>query len=539
MPISEHEYAEPASRMQLAEKLSHLSSYSEFMILLLGDAGSGRSLLLDQLSRLHEPRTQRIARIDLDEKTDVSGLLLLLITALRLESDALIDNRKRLAAIHKHIRALAEVDISLHLHIDNADYLSDNALELLLSLLQLGDSAPHLLLTALPDFEQRAEDKGVFERFESRVHIQRLEPFTEVEAEDFVLALLPAQADLSPKQLRKLIDAGDGHPGSLKAAVAALVQQGGLESQVRSFPLPPLHMGAIALVLLLITGFAVWHYLPKTEHEPQGIARIQVAPTPVSANTEPVVRVDVIEAREELAQRLAEQEALLSAAEEPSIEEDDQVSPTTEQISESEADPVVEVSETAEVDAVAEVVELEEVNLAEETSAVTEVNTVTADAVAEVEPEPAPAPVLPEVEAPVVADTPEPIEQSAVVSAPESASEPAPARTEPELSTSVTPGSQAEVLLEWPDSGFTLQMLGARSEESVVKFIQSQEQPQRFYRFKALFQGAPWHVVVYGQYPTRAAAMEAVRSLPADLRDRNPWARSISSVKEDIKKIDQ
>ncbi|KGK42862.1 hypothetical protein LH51_03740 [Nitrincola sp. A-D6] len=290
MSVSDHEYAEPASRMQLAEKLSHLSSYSEFMILLLGDTGSGRSLLLEQLAQLHEPRTQRIARIDLNEKTDVSGVLLLLITALRLEPETLIDNRKRLAAIHKHIRALAEVDIALHLQIDNADYLSDNALELLLSLFQLGESAPHLLLTARPDFEQRADEKGIFERFENRVHIQRLEPFTEVEAEDFVLALLPSQAELSPKQLRKIIDAGDRQPGSLKAAVASLVRQGGVESQVRSFPLPPLHMGAIVLVLILITGVAVWHYLPDSEHEPQGIARIQLVPESVPVVSDPVVR---------------------------------------------------------------------------------------------------------------------------------------------------------------------------------------------------------------------------------------------------------
>ncbi len=533
MPVSEHEYVEPASRMQLAEKLSHLSSYSEFMVLLLGDAGSGRSLLLEQLAQQHEPRTQRIARLDLEEKTDVSGILILLISALRLESDALIDNRKRLAAIHKHLRALTEVDITLHLHIDNADYLSDNALELLLSLLQLNESAPHLLLTALPSFEQRASDKGVFERFENRVHIQRLEPFTEVEAEDFVLALLPAQANLSPKQLRKLIDAGDRHPGSLKAAISALVQQGGLESQVRSFPLPPLHMGAIAMVLLLITGFAVWHYVPRAEHEPQGMARIQVMPDPVAVDSQSVVRVDVIEAREELAQRIAEQEALLTAPD-AQVEEPPQTEPVSGLAGEAES--ALDVTPLADAGAVAEVEPLSEVDAVADEQAVAMVND---------EAEPEPDPIQSEVEVPVAEETPEQSEPSVAVSTPEPepvaepaapAPEPPAVSTEPELTASVTPGSQAEMLLGWPDSGFTLQMLGARSEESVVKFIQSQEQPQRFYRFKALFQGAPWNVVVYGQYPTRAAAMEAVRSLPADLRDRNPWARSISSVKEDIKK---
>ncbi|WP_052063410.1 SPOR domain-containing protein [Nitrincola sp. A-D6] len=180
---------------------------------------------------------------------------------------------------------------------------------------------------------------------------------------------------------------------------------------------------------------------------------------------------------------------------------------------------------------------------------VTEIETIAeVEAVSEVdEPaveEPAVVEEAPTEEEASVVEEPPVVEEVPVASAPEvapaPAADPAPApRPEAPVAASVTSGSQAEMLLDWPDSGFTLQMLGARSEESVVKFIQSQEQPQRFYRFKALFQGAPWHVVVYGQYPTRAAAMEAVRGLPADLRDRNPWARTISSVKEDIKKVDQ
>lgn len=524
MSVNDHLYVEPASRLQLAEKLSHLSSYSAFLILLLGDSGSGRSMLLDQLEALHEPRTQRLARIHLRQKTDVTGLLTALIDALGLDPELLNDNRKRLAAVHKHIRALAEVGISLHVQVDNADYLSDNALELLLSLFQLGELAPHLLLTALPEFEQRAEEKGVLERLENRVHIQRLMPFTDVEAEDFVLSLLPSQVELTPRQLRKLLDLSDGQPGQLKIAVDALLQQSGSDSSSRGFPLPPLHIAAVVTVLLLITGFAVWHYLPRKNPEPQGIARVQVTPDPVRVEAEEPVTIAQIDVRELLAERLDEQQqavqgsdgAVSSAAQ--AVDEGLAVEPVTGVAAPEieEADVVIDTA-SAESSSSSVLQQPEEVPDPEPEPS--------AQPAAEPEPSPAPAP----------APAP-PAEQPRPVPAP------APAPVAPPVTaaaTSAAAGSQAEVLLSWPDNGFTLQMLGARSEESVIRFIQSQAQPQRFYRFKTLHQGEPWHVVVYGQYPTRAAATEAVRGLPAALKDRNPWARTISSVKEDIRKIDQ
>jgi septal ring-binding cell division protein DamX len=93
-----------------------------------------------------------------------------------------------------------------------------------------------------------------------------------------------------------------------------------------------------------------------------------------------------------------------------------------------------------------------------------------------------------------------------------------------------------EELLGWPEQGYTLQVMGARAETSVRDFIQAQEQPQRFYYFQTVFKGAPWHVVVYGQYADRAAATSAVASLPESLRKLRPWARSIAGVKADIRK---
>ena len=543
MSINDFEYVEPASRLQLAEKLSHMASYSAFMILLLGEQGSGRSTLLDQLEELHEPRTQRLARIDLSEKTDVSRLLLALVDAMQLDAGLLTDNRLRLAAIHKQVRALSEVGISLHLYIDDADFLTDNGLELLLSLFQLGDSAPRILLSGSSEFEQRAVDKGILDRFENKVHIHRLAPFEDDEVEDFALSLLPAHIELTPKQLKKLVELSNGYPGSIIASVEALLRQGGGKSAVKGFPIPTMHLAAIAGILVVITGFAVWHYLPSSTVEEETTTRIQVAPEPIAVNTQQAA-VE-IEVRETLAQRLAEQEARLQ--EEPlafPLLED-----PVELNGESTVDSNVEEQRSDQVAAVdvADTLVVEEPVVTTVAAPTTQVvappqstsqdqvsttavapasETVAQAPVAEVTPTPTPTPAPTPAPAPVQrSESPTPSVTQSVVPA-----------ARPAVAAS---GNNAEQLLSWPDNGFTLQMLGARSEESVIRFIQSQAQPQRFYRFVTLHQDAPWHVVVYGQYPTRAAATEAVRSLPAELRDRNPWARTISSVKEDIRKIDQ
>ena len=91
-------------------------------------------------------------------------------------------------------------------------------------------------------------------------------------------------------------------------------------------------------------------------------------------------------------------------------------------------------------------------------------------------------------------------------------------------------------LLAWPASGYTLQVLGARSEESIVQFMGSLKSPDRLYYFSTVYKNAPWHVVVYGQYANRTAANRAVNSLPLELQKLKPWARSISGVQQDIKK---
>ncbi len=118
--------------------------------------------------------------------------------------------------------------------------------------------------------------------------------------------------------------------------------------------------------------------------------------------------------------------------------------------------------------------------------------------------------------------------------APEPAAQPSVAMAAP--AEQDVPSSGEGGLLQWPDRGYTLQMLGARKAATIDKFIARQADPDAFHYFSTLYKGKPWHVVIYGRYDSRQYAAAAAQSLPAELRELQPWARSIESVKADIRK---
>ncbi|MEH6445709.1 MAG: AAA family ATPase [Oceanospirillaceae bacterium] len=84
---------------------------------------------------------------------------------------------------------------------------------------------------------------------------------------------------------------------------------------------------------------------------------------------------------------------------------------------------------------------------------------------------------------------------------------------------------------KWPDTGYTLQLLSAKSEAGVVKFLKTMPNAEKMYHFK----NKAWNVVIYGQFSSKSAATAAIAKLPKQLQQLKPWAKSIKSVKNSIK----
>lgn len=106
--------------------------------------------------------------------------------------------------------------------------------------------------------------------------------------------------------------------------------------------------------------------------------------------------------------------------------------------------------------------------------------------------------------------------------------------------TASTPSSRAAMekqLLNANGKHYTLQLVGVSHPDSLSYFVTANKlnrEKVKFYQTK--LRGKNWYVLVYGQYPSRTAAMNAIKTLPSNIQKQKPWARSLSSVQKDIKK---
>ncbi len=92
-------------------------------------------------------------------------------------------------------------------------------------------------------------------------------------------------------------------------------------------------------------------------------------------------------------------------------------------------------------------------------------------------------------------------------------------------------------LLEYPESSYTLQIMGSHSEANVRRFIEEElVSSQRGY-FETRFQDKPWFVVLLGQFESRSDATNAIEELPTPLRSLQPWIRSITDIQSDIREL--
>jgi septal ring-binding cell division protein DamX/type II secretory pathway predicted ATPase ExeA len=96
--------------------------------------------------------------------------------------------------------------------------------------------------------------------------------------------------------------------------------------------------------------------------------------------------------------------------------------------------------------------------------------------------------------------------------------------------------SASTAVQNWPASSYTLQLISARSKSNISQFMQSMPNAEKMHYLQTQVKGRPWHVVIYGQYANRAQANAAIAKLPAKLRALKPWPKSVSSVKNTIKK---
>jgi septal ring-binding cell division protein DamX len=85
------------------------------------------------------------------------------------------------------------------------------------------------------------------------------------------------------------------------------------------------------------------------------------------------------------------------------------------------------------------------------------------------------------------------------------------------------------------DGNYTIQLMGSRSEESVIKFLASADLPIQSGYFETRYQDEPWFVVVAGAFASRSQANAGIARLPAGVRELQPWVRAAASIESSVR----
>jgi DamX protein len=92
----------------------------------------------------------------------------------------------------------------------------------------------------------------------------------------------------------------------------------------------------------------------------------------------------------------------------------------------------------------------------------------------------------------------------------------------------------AWILAQAPES-FTLQLVSLSSAERVQAYLADQTDRGDFATYRLQRDGRILHVVIYGQYATRAEAEAAARTLPASVGSVQPWIRPFADVQAAVR----
>jgi DamX protein len=482
----------PPAHIQLLEQLEHLSRYSHFIQVVTGVAGSGKTTLLELFYPDPDDSSVHACCIAAQPEMAAEALLSEISQQLNLDVSASASLGQLQQALLEHVELLKQLSRQLLIVIDDAEHLSIEALDLLFNQLANRpdeDQQPSLVLFAAPSIAQRLQHPQLAEVVSSHCHFSEVNPFSS----DECFALLEhsyteVNRRLNDTQRQQLYAASLGLPGRLPRALESVLkgEQPQDSEPVQAISQPSASqtklwpwLSLTALILVATGAWFSWpllqsQLLPEQHADSTNRVRLQLDLT-----NPPAAGPAANGQPSELEQRLAQARAALEAeqASAPSETPDN-----SQRLETASTKPPLERAPASEPAVSNNKLAL---NL------------------------PLPG-----------ADSHQPGTAAAAAA----------------TAAQVRYYGDGQSLLQWNPNGYTLQMLGARQESSVIKFIAAMPERDKLRYFATIYKGKPWYVVVYQQFPNRDAAMIAIGELPPELRARRPWARSIQGIQDDIRR---
>ncbi|MSR14481.1 MAG: hypothetical protein EXR86_07940 [Gammaproteobacteria bacterium] len=503
-------YISPTLQQRL-DLIEHLIEFGRQIILLNGSDGSGKSALIGYFAAGQRLNWYSI-RVQAGPTLTAAGIKALLAQELDVEIDS-TDSPEHLAnATKQRITALERAGKIPVLLVDDADQLLPEAISAIVRLAHTPEQQAELRVLMAADLDRAPVREALQREYPQHglVHVVEIPRLTEAQVRALITQRmendgLSADEHFGDLDYRAIAQAADGVAGT----VLTLARQHllGREPLVRQ-PLPRLRKANKALwpraALVIVAGVAlalgVWWARYKSPTVPSISVKTVELPMPEAApkEEEKAITEGVGDAP---GVTLELPVSSVAPAAPPSAEQPPQLPP------EVAASPATEAPTPATK--VPDLVPLE----------------------SPVPPAPSvdmvPQPDTPRSTLPVAPKTP------TKVASRESPPKPKPRPVPAPISTSAPPIAQFSVgwLLKQPASGHTLQLFGVSERRAAERFISQRGIAQQTVILTTALKGKPWYIVAYGYYPTRAAALAVLAKPPATLRDTEPWARSIGSLR--------
>jgi septal ring-binding cell division protein DamX len=130
--------------------------------------------------------------------------------------------------------------------------------------------------------------------------------------------------------------------------------------------------------------------------------------------------------------------------------------------------------------------------------------------------------------------TPDDTAPAAPASPPPAPPETAPPQPTPPAAAPIGPADNGIKGRDWIDSQdpqhYTVQLIAVGSEAAAVRFIHNRHLEGEAAYYAQTRNGKPWYSVIYGSYPDREAARQALRRLPPALSSASPWVRRFGDI---------
>ena len=504
----------PAQRKPVLGQLHHLARYSQLLLVVTGPQGSGKTLLRQALVASTNKQSVQSVVVSARGASDAAGVL-------RQVAQALNVAQAEMQAILSQIVQLALTGQEVYLLVDDAEQLGESALEALLGLADgTPEGRPHVFLFGEASLIDRLEQLCADAESEGeRFHVIELAPYTEDETREYLEQRLEGAGQgielFTAEQITDIHEHSNGWPGAINQVArdsmieAMIASRSAVKRPSVGFKMPKKYIlalggvvvaGVLAAVLIPGRGgntnapatqpanaqaqLPLGQGTPSAQQSNNGGPAIEFAgnsqpmPLPLVGNSQPVMRGPLAEAA-------------------GSGDGDDDGVP----VSSIERPPTV---------------------------------TTTAPP-AGVAAGPAAAPAAPRssISPPPAAAKPAP----AQAATPAPATKPAPAPTQvatakPAPAAAAKPAAGGSWYSSQAPGHYVVQILGTSSEATAQAFVAEQGGEYRY--FKKTLQGKPLYVITYGNFSDRAAALAAIKVLPAKVQAGKPWPRTVASIQQEL-----